>query len=475
MSFVLRHGAAFAAILLAASLVGCGDRAPAGSLGLVPGGPDGPEGPETPETPDGSCGDGVVDADEACDDGALNGTPLHCADDCDGMTPAVCGNGVVEDGESCDDGEENGQPLACAADCSGITPSFCGNGVLEPGELCDEGEDNGMPLGCALDCAGTTPPECGNGVLEADELCDDGEDNGQPFFCATDCLGRADLAEGDGRDVIFIGDSWMNLVGFGELNLLPAGLDPGIYAAVPSGIQQTTTAAAGNPDYRHYGIAGTMLLDGAVPAQYAKAKNEDPDILTVVMTGGGNDILLDMPNFDGMPPIWEAWRIPGWLLGRINGSATVNCALWSGISLPQMDFLTVNPLVQTAIDVFMASPLSNDLDRTGGVCRAKIDRVAARYDALLDEFAADGVQDVVIVIYTRHTWIGPAPINYVWDTVGPLCDKERGDLRCHMVDADIANNGGPIGLLEGIHPNAQGYTMLGRLVYDRMVAEGVRR
>jgi hypothetical protein len=85
-----------------------------------------------------------------------------------------------------------------------------------------------------------------------------------------------DLGKGDGKDVIAIGDSWMNLG--------------------TAGIQQSLKKASGQP-YRTYGVPGVELLadnlfGAAIPSQYARAKREDPDIKTVVMTGGGNDILM---------------------------------------------------------------------------------------------------------------------------------------------------------------------------------------
>jgi hypothetical protein len=89
--------------------------------------------------------------------------------------------------------------------------------------------------------------------------------------------GREDLGKGDGKDVITIGDSWMNLVG-------------------SSGIQQSLLQASGQK-YRTYGVPGVELLADnlfgrAVPTQYEAAKKADADIKTVVMTGGGNDILM---------------------------------------------------------------------------------------------------------------------------------------------------------------------------------------
>jgi len=79
-----------------------------------------------------------------------------------------------------------------------------------------------------------------------------------------------DLGEGDGQDVITIGDSYMNLI--------------------LSGIQQSLERISGR-DYRNYAVPGTLVLNEQIPGQYDAAVAADPDIKTVVMTGGGNDIL----------------------------------------------------------------------------------------------------------------------------------------------------------------------------------------
>jgi hypothetical protein len=80
-----------------------------------------------------------------------------------------------------------------------------------------------------------------------------------------------DLGKGDGTDVIAIGDSWMLLS--------------------VSGIQLSLVRLSGQK-YRTYGVPGTQLLNGQIPGQYTSAKQANPDIKTVVMTGGGNDLLL---------------------------------------------------------------------------------------------------------------------------------------------------------------------------------------
>ena len=110
-----------------------------------------------------SCGDGVVNGTEICDDGAMNGEYGYCGDLCDYVTATFCGDGVISGGEACDCGDSNAttaltdsKPYSgsvgscigrngtyganpnttCAWDCSGAASS-CGDGVLDSGEECD--------------------------------------------------------------------------------------------------------------------------------------------------------------------------------------------------------------------------------------------------------------------------------------------------------------------------------------------------
>jgi hypothetical protein len=83
---------------------------------------------------------------------------------------------------------------------------------------------------------------------------------------------HGDLGKGDGSDVITIGDSWMSIVTNG--------------GGIEGGLDRAGTA------YRHYAIAGTTLIGGDIPQQYARAKAANPKIATVIMTGGGNDVMF---------------------------------------------------------------------------------------------------------------------------------------------------------------------------------------
>ena len=64
------------------------------------------------------CGDGLVQDDEVCDEGALNGTYAHCRDDCSGDGPR-CGDGHVDvdAGEVCDDGVNDALAGGCLPGC----------------------------------------------------------------------------------------------------------------------------------------------------------------------------------------------------------------------------------------------------------------------------------------------------------------------------------------------------------------------
>lgn len=97
-----------------------------------------------------SCGDGVINGGEECDDA---GESMTCDADC---TAAKCGDGNVNAaaGEACD---EAGESLSCDADCS---VSQCGDGVVNvaAGESCEDETDviNAECSGeCTVQCSGT--------------------------------------------------------------------------------------------------------------------------------------------------------------------------------------------------------------------------------------------------------------------------------------------------------------------------------
>lgn len=210
---------------------------------------------------------------------------------------------------------------------------------------------------------------------------------------------RADLGQGDGKDVITIGDSWMS------------------YSAT-EGIQNSLEKASMR-DYRNFGVSGKKLLDEVIPNQYKTAKMQDPDIKTVIMTGGGNDILQDV----------------GVLLTCNDGAI--------------------------------------DMDPT---CKARIDQVAARLVTFWAEMAADGVQDVVVIGYSRKADLFGSlkkSVDYSSVKIDPLCAAAPAPLRCHSFDSDKAVPN--LALRDDIHPDSAGYDAIGAALWELMKAKGMRR
>jgi cysteine-rich repeat protein len=106
-----------------------------------------------------------------------------------GSCQPTCGNGVLEPGEECDDGaapnvafhNDDDRYGGCETHCR-LGP-HCGDGLVNGAEECDTGELNGQLVGdgaCTLACA--KPHVCGDGFADGDlgEACDLGALNGQP-------------------------------------------------------------------------------------------------------------------------------------------------------------------------------------------------------------------------------------------------------------------------------------------------------
>lgn len=119
------------------------------------------------------CGDGVVDAAEACDDGDRVDDD-ECSNAC---ALPFCGDGQVQLGEQCDDGDRDDTD-ECPTTCFHAT---CGDGFIyiEGDEQCDDGNDDPHD-GCAL-CSAAT---CGDGhTHQGVEPCDDADPDLAPGTC----------------------------------------------------------------------------------------------------------------------------------------------------------------------------------------------------------------------------------------------------------------------------------------------------
>lgn len=165
-----------------------------------------------------TCGNGKLDAGEACDDGnkvGNDGCDEKCQQETDWACPTpgqpcipstVCGDGGLSRAEQCDDANTNDGD-GCNSNCEledgwqcrvagqKCVP-LCGDGVMVGSEQCDDGNSvsgDGCSSTCMIEpgwtCEGTvcTQSVCGNGIKEAGESCDNGELNGLFFGDGTGC------------------------------------------------------------------------------------------------------------------------------------------------------------------------------------------------------------------------------------------------------------------------------------------------
>ena len=150
---------------------------------------------------DAECGDGYLNTagTEECDDGCLEGLEFSCTgvDDNDGCRSDCilesCGDGISQTSEACDDGN-NVDGDDCSANCQ--SDETCGNSTTDDlfpdpndNETCDDGNTIDSD-DCSNDCQDRVcgngiQPCCGNNPVPANE-CDDGNaviDDG----CTNDC------------------------------------------------------------------------------------------------------------------------------------------------------------------------------------------------------------------------------------------------------------------------------------------------
>ena len=125
---------------------------------LCPGGPfstfkAGNDNPLDPGgTTDGTTTDGTTTDASSGTDSSGTGTTGSTGDiDATGSTGVTvsCGDGVLDDGEACDDGENNGDDKACHNTC---LEDVCGDALKGPEEDCDNGEANADSGLCGTDC-----------------------------------------------------------------------------------------------------------------------------------------------------------------------------------------------------------------------------------------------------------------------------------------------------------------------------------
>jgi len=204
---------------------------------------------------DRTCGDGVLDPGEQCDDGGMlqeDGCSAICRLEsgwaCEGapsVCTRVCGNGLIDEAEQCDDGNLNWDD-GCTPDCyveegwecdamseptdcvfvgsPDTNPEVCGDGYVdeEQGEVCDDGPFSGNILsGCWWDC---TENVCGAGLPPTPT------GSGAYHVCAGAGLVH-DIAITSGPLVSVVGVSYSTALGNSPVMAVPEGEAPILYLA----------------------------------------------------------------------------------------------------------------------------------------------------------------------------------------------------------------------------------------------------
>ncbi len=155
------------------------------------------------------CGDGVINRNEECE-GAMVNVMGQCSvggregatqSRCDAatcqwqsascVTTGTCGDGVIQGGEICDNGGLNSDEYGhCNKSCSGFSGGSCGNRQKDPGEFCDWNDtatntprySKNKANSCALNCQGFGG-YCGDGIKQPEELCEVGNVNPSTDLC----------------------------------------------------------------------------------------------------------------------------------------------------------------------------------------------------------------------------------------------------------------------------------------------------
>jgi cysteine-rich repeat protein len=125
-----------------------------------------------------TCGDGLVENGEECDDANASNDD-SCLNDC---MAARCGDGFIKAGEeACDDGNPSNED-GCLSDC---TAARCGDGFVNPEvEACDDANASNDDS-CLNDC---TAARCGDGFVNPEaEACDDGNPSNEDG-CLNECV-----------------------------------------------------------------------------------------------------------------------------------------------------------------------------------------------------------------------------------------------------------------------------------------------
>jgi fibro-slime domain-containing protein len=381
-------------------MIGTGGTSSGPLIECDPNQPGSPCNPDTPAPP--HCGDGVLDDDEACDDGNRNNDD-GCQGNCLLAAPGfscnppgkpchelvVCGDNIVGSSEQCDDGNAmagdgcsptckfetgfkcEGQPSACSK-------TTCGDGMKEGAESCDDG--NTIPFdGCSSTCqteptcmADGCKSECGDGLL-IDEECDDGNTK-DGDGCSSSCKKEGGFECSQKANCEKVNDACVLRVPviYRDLTDKSADVEPSCKGALsPNGTDRGLVAMPGlvKPDLDP--VKGT-------PVASAKAgTGEDGGCITKLdawySDAGGKPIVRDIVLFDNgkggfvnrYGKMGEQWASPDkYTNGRYCGNGDTGCMADATVGFAGCNF---DPTVDTCFYPCPPAISGNATDSCAGV------------------------------------------------------------------------------------------------------------
>ncbi len=286
-------------------------------------------------------------------------------------------------------------------DSNGATTGTANGGTTGTANGATTGTANGGTTGTANGATTGTVNGATTGVAtggSSGSTTGDGDDAGMPEPCMKGATA--------GKSVLMIGDSYLAISN----------------RAFGTELQRLAKAAGslGQSDmYTDKSISGTQMAGGvnSIPTQYAGEKNTDGHVKTVVMDGGGNDILIG----------------------------------------------------NTACIITQAPPENQS-------CVTTINNAAAAAKTLLAKMAEDGVEEVVYFFYPNlpgggilfgNKELEKKTLDFAFPIVKEVCDS--APLNCTFVDTRGLFGETPGDFQDGIHPTVPNLQKIAGKVWQTMV------
>jgi hypothetical protein len=177
------------------------------------------------------------------------------------------------------------------------------------------------------------------------------------------------------------------------------------------GISGALQRAPRNKKYKNYAVAAATLLSGQIPAQFTQAIRANKNIKTVIMTAGGNDVIMN----------------PG-----------VSCGTWNS------------------------------------GCQNQMKKIREALRTLWNNMAEKGVEHVLYIGYSEHSGITtsvPKASNATKNGVKEVC--EEAPLNCAVIDSTPIVGRGD--MIDMIHPTMQACNQIAALALKTMEEKKMRR